>query len=162
MTTEVIRLSPHCSLSARGALLFFASVCMPCLTVAIVCVARGFWPVLPFAGAELGLLAWVLRHSMRRRDLVQLLLVDEDSVTIDTNFRGFGERVVFSRHWAQVKLRRADNTLHASRLIIESHGRRTEVGSFLTDEERRQLAGRLTRLVGRVNESPPLGDTPAT
>jgi uncharacterized membrane protein len=66
---------------------------------------------------------------------------------------------VFPRHWAQVKLRRADTHLHPSRLTIESHGRSYEVGSFLTEEERRALAARLMRSVGRISESPPLEDT---
>jgi uncharacterized membrane protein len=62
--------------------------------------------------------------------------------------------VVFPRHWAQVKLRRPAARLHPSRLTIESHGRQCELGSFLTEEERRGLALRLQRLIGRVNESP--------
>ena len=64
--------------------------------------------------------------------------------------------VVFPRHWARVKLRRPHSRLHPSCLTIESHGRRCEVGSFLTEQERRGLAQRLTRLIGRINESPSL------
>jgi uncharacterized membrane protein len=41
-------------------------------------------------------------------------------------------------------------------LTIESSGRAYEVGSFLTEEERSRLAQRLSRLVGGMNESPPL------
>jgi uncharacterized membrane protein len=41
-------------------------------------------------------------------------------------------------------------------LTIESRGRACEVGSFLTEEDRRRLALRLNRLVGGMNESPPL------
>jgi uncharacterized membrane protein len=46
--------------------------------------------------------------------------------------------------------------LGTSRLTIESHGQAFEVGSFLTEEDRFVLARRLGRLVGRMNESPPL------
>jgi uncharacterized membrane protein len=63
---------------------------------------------------------------------------------------------VFPRHWAQVKLRRPASRLYPSRLVIESHGRQCEVGDFLTEEERRGLAVRLNRLIGRINESPRL------
>jgi uncharacterized membrane protein len=41
-------------------------------------------------------------------------------------------------------------------LLIESRGRAYEVGSFLTEEDRCVLAKRLGRLVGGMNESPPL------
>jgi len=37
-----------------------------------------------------------------------------------------------------------------------SHGHSLEVGSFLREEQRRALAERLRRAVGRVDESPPL------
>lgn len=158
---EIIRLAPNCSLSVRGAWLFYASACAPCLAVALLCVSRGFWPVLPFAGLELGLLGWALLHSMRRRHQTQLLLLDEDSVTIESRLRGRRSRVVLSRHWARVRLR-SERAGAPSQLSIESHGRSFEVGNFLTDEERHALAGRLMRLVGRVNESPPLGGVPAT
>jgi len=46
-------LTPHCSLSVRGAVLFFGSVCLATFGVAGVATAMGYWPVLPFAGAEM-------------------------------------------------------------------------------------------------------------
>ena len=69
---------------------------------------------------------------------------------------GQSSRVVFPRHWATVKLRDPQVTLHPSRLVIESHGCACEVGRFLTEDERRGLAGRLEQLVGRMGESPEL------
>jgi uncharacterized membrane protein YfcA len=51
-------LAPHCSLSTRGALLFFGSVCLATFGVAGVATFLGYWPVLPFAGAEMLLLGW--------------------------------------------------------------------------------------------------------
>jgi uncharacterized membrane protein len=59
-------------------------------------------------------------------------------------------RIVFPRHWAQVKLRRPAARLHPSRLTIESRGRQYELGGFLTEEERRGLALQLQRLIGRI------------
>jgi uncharacterized membrane protein len=51
--------------------------------------------------------------------------------------------------------------LHPSRLTIESHGRACEVGRLLTEVERRDLAARLRRLVGKSSESPALESGPA-
>ncbi len=50
---ERIRLVPNCSLSVRAATLFFASLCATSFGIAALCAARGFWPVLPFAGGEM-------------------------------------------------------------------------------------------------------------
>ena len=80
-------------------------------------------------------------------------MTDAD-VSIESRDRRDCSQVVFPRHWAQVKLRRPASRLHPSRLTIESHGRQCELGSFLTEAERRGLALRLQRLVGRINESP--------
>jgi uncharacterized membrane protein len=149
-----IEIRPNCSLSVRGAQAFFLSVCAGPLIIAAFLTLRGFWPVLPFAGLELLVLAWALRVSLERRHHRQRIIVTEEEVSIESQRRGACEQVVFPRHWAQVKLRRPAASLHPSRLVIESHGRRCELGSFLTEEERRGLALRLQRLVGRVNESP--------
>jgi uncharacterized membrane protein len=149
-----IEICPNCSLSEHGARLFFAAACVVPFGVAGVLAYKGFWPVLPFAGLEMGLLAWALSASLERRFHRQTITVTEGEVSIESRERRRCERVVFPRHWAQVKLRRPAARLHPSRLTIESHGRQCELGSFLTEEERRGLALRLQRVIGRVNESP--------
>ncbi len=149
-----IEIRPNCSLSVPGAWRFFLIACLPPLAIAGWLTAHGFWPVLPFAGAELLLLGWALRASLERRFHLQRILLTPQEVAVESATRGVSGRVVFPRHWAQVKLRRPAARLHPSRLVIESHGRECELGSFLTEEERRGLALRLQRLIGRVNESP--------
>lgn len=151
-----IRLVPNCSLTPQGARVFFCLVCAVSFTVATVFAIKGLWPIFPFAGLEMLVLGWALTVSLRRRHYSQTITVSEDRVAVRTCFRGGSEQIEFPRHWAQVKLHRADTRLHPSRLTIESHGRSYEVGNFLTEEERRALATRLTRSVGRINESPPL------
>ncbi len=157
-----IELSPNCSLTPRGAALFFGSLCLVTFGIAAAMAMRGLWPVFPFAGLEMGLLGWALRASLQRRHYCQIITVTPARVADETRYRAQREQVEFPRHWAQVKLRRADTRLHPSRLTIESHGRSFEVGSFLTEEERQALAGRLVRSVGRINESPPLSGVPET
>jgi uncharacterized membrane protein len=149
-----IEIRPNCALSVRGARLFLLSVCTPPLAIGAFLTLHGFWPVLPFAGGELVLLGWALRVSLERRFHCQRITVTEEDVRIESEDRDTRAQVVFPRHWAQVKLRRPAARLHPSRLTIESYGRQCELGSFLTEEERRGLALRLQRLIGRVNESP--------
>lgn len=155
---HTIDLAPHCSLSVHGALLFFASVCFATFGVAGVATWFGYWPVLPFAGAEMLLLGWALKTNMARRHEREHIEVTERDVVIEFA-RGMPRRVVFPRHWAQVKIRRPKSPLHPGQLVIESHGRGHEVGKFLTEEERRQLAAELRRLIGGMNQSPALPRT---
>ena len=156
MESEPLRIEicPNCSLTLRGARLFFAGACIVPFGVAGFLMLRGFWPVLPFAGLEMALLGWALNVSLERRFHRQTITVTDANVSVDTCGRSRCEHVVFPRHWAQVKLRRPAARLHPSRLTIESHGHQCELGSFLTEEERRGLALRLQRVIGRVNESP--------
>jgi uncharacterized membrane protein len=149
-----IDICPNCALSLRGARMFFAAACVvPCGAAGFLAV-KGFWPVLPFAGLEMALLGWALKVSLERRFHRQTITVTESDVSVESRDRGCSSRIVFPRHWAQVKLRRPAAQQHPSRLTIESHGHQCDLGTFLTEEERRGLALRLQRLIGRVNESP--------
>jgi uncharacterized membrane protein len=152
-----IVIAPNCSLSVRGAVLFFLIACVPCFGIAGLLTYLGFWPVLPFAGLEMLLLGVALRLSLARRHHHQTIVVSDSDVAVLSRIGKIHSEVVFPRHWAQVKLRRPSSRLHPSRLVIESHGRQCAVGDFLTEEERRGLYGKLNGLIGRVNESPTLG-----
>lgn len=150
-----IIICPNCSLSLRAAALFFGGLCLFCLTLAGLLALRGMWPILPFAGLEMILVGWALHASLARRFRAEIITLTDSDVSVESRDRSCSRLTVFQRHWAQVKLRRPASRLHPSRLVIESHGRQCELGSFLTDEERCGLALRLQRLIGRINESPP-------
>lgn len=150
-------LTPNVSLSPRGARVFFAAVCVPTFGIAGTATVLGFWPILPFAGAEMLLLAWALYTNMQRRHVHETIDVSETQVVIEYS-RGETKRFVFPRHWAQVKIRRPKSPLQRGRLVIESHGRSIEVGQFLSEEERQRLAAELRRLIGGMNQSPDLPD----
>jgi uncharacterized membrane protein len=126
------------------------------MSVALPLTFMGYWPVLPFAGAELALLFWALRASMARRHEKQTITILAETVEIEDCRPPRQSCVVFPRHWAQVRIHTGGSPLHPSRLTVESHGRRHEVGSFLNEQERQALASRLRCLIGRVAESPPL------
>lgn len=153
---ERIELVPHCSLSARGAALFFAGLCLVSFGIAGTMALRGFWPVLPFAGLEMAVLGWALIVCQRRRHQHEIITVSENDVRVQARDASSCVEVVFPRHWTRVTLRRPHSPLHPSRLTLESHGRRCEVGRFLTEQERLGLAQRLKRLIGRMDESPRL------
>ena len=151
-----IELKPNCALSPRGARLFVGSLAAVTFGVAGFFALQGYWPILPFAGIEIALLAWAVRTSMRRGSERELIVVSEDEVVIERRAPSGSRRTVFPRHWARVTLRGPQPAQHPSRLVIESHGRACEVGRFLTEDERQRLAARLRCLVGKTSESPAL------
>ncbi len=136
------------------------SVCIPTFGVAGTATVLGYWPILPFAGAEMALLGWALKANMARRFEHEHIEVTESEVIIECSHAlrpGTARRIVFPRHWSRVKIRRPNSP--PSSLVIESHGRCHEVGKFLTEEERRQLAAQLKLLIGGMNQSPALPDS---
>ena len=151
-----IVICPNCSLTVRGALVVFASTCTLCLGIAGAFTFFGLWPVLPAAGMEMIVLGWALHESLARRLQAQTLTITESDVSVESRDRSSRHEVVFPRYWAQVKLSCPASRWHPSRLTIESHGRGCELGGFLTEDERRGLALRLKRVIGRISESPPL------
>lgn len=149
-----IHVSANCSLTPRGALLFFGVTAVGSLTVAGLFAWQGMWPILPFAGLELFVLGLVLGLSMRRGCYWEEISVSEDRVTIRRQGFEPGQTVEFSRHWAQVELRPSPRPGHHGRLLIRSHGRAFEVGEMLTEEERRGLGDRLRELIGGTGRVP--------
>src|ERR1700733_236635 len=143
-----IDLAPNCSLSPSGARLFFAATCLFSLSFTLFFVLQGFWPVLLFWALEMLLLGIALHASMQRRNYTQTVLISDSWIHLVTRSRHGEAKQEFARHWAKVRLRSPQRRLGTTRLTIESHGRAYEVGRF--------LAERLGRLVGGVNESPPL------
>lgn len=153
-------LTPRCSLTPHSARIFVATVAAGTFALAGFFTWQGFWPVLLFAGVEIGLLIWAVSASMRKGAERETITITEDSVvvrrytsTVPVRERGSS---VFPRHWVKVKLHAPSTALHPSRLVFESHGRACEVGRFLTEDERRSLAVRLKQLVGNTSESPAL------
>ena len=151
-----IELAPNRSLTPESARRFVGGLALVTFGTAGFFALQGLWPILPFAGLEIGLLWWAVRASMRAGGQHELILITDDSVVIERHGLARPDRTVFARHWATVKLHDPPAAQHPSRLVIESHGRACEVGRFLTEEERIGLAGRLRQLVGKSSESPAL------
>jgi uncharacterized membrane protein len=74
-----IELAPNCSLTPRGARIFVGSVAALTFGVALFFTLRGFWPVLPFAGLEIGLLAWAVSASRVKGLEREVILVSDET-----------------------------------------------------------------------------------
>ncbi len=153
---RIVQILPNASLSPRGALYFFMSVAGATVLVSGSAVAAGYWPVLPFAGAELLLLGLVLRRLQRRARYREVVRISADKIVVEKGENRVQERLEFQRHWSQVQLRRSRAGNHLSHLWIMSQGRGCEIGRCLTETERIGLARRLREFIGPVNVSPEL------
>ena len=150
-----IHVSSNCSLTPREAVSFYLSIVAISVIISGICVWRGYWPILPFAGLELVLLGVVLRISMRRGRYREIIEIRDDFVTVNKIGHQHSDQREFPRLWARVELVRARRSGHPSRLLIGSHGRVCEVGQSLIESDRLSLCRRLSELIGATGALPP-------
>lgn len=104
----------------------------------------GYWLVLPFAGLEIGLLAWALSELRRHEQDYESLVIDGDVVVVEWHNGEQSGRREMNRQWVRVNCGCATPGKNC-RLSVSSHGRATEVGQYLSDEARLKLAAALRR-----------------
>ena len=139
---------PRCSLTRLQERLVFWSLVLLCFGTAIGFAALGYWLILPFAGLEIGLLAWALATLRGREGHYETLTIDNDAVLLEWRDGKRSGRREMNRQWVRVMCNCAASGRNC-RLSVSSHGRATEVGQYLSDEARVQLAATLrSRLQG--------------
>ena len=112
-------------------------------------VVAGLWLVLPFAGAELLAVAAAFYLVLIRLQRIEVVSLRGEEVTVERGRKGPEEQTAFPRAWAQVVLEEPPRGLGASHLFLRSHGRQTELGAGLSNEEREHLGEALVRALDR-------------
>lgn len=130
---------PNRSLTPVQARRIFWSLAGLCLGTAAAFSALGYWLILPFAGLEIGLLAWAFETIRERAGDYETLTLSGDTLTLEWQRSGGAGRREFNRQWARVECdcRAPGRDCH---VCLCSHGRGSEVGVFLADEDRLALA----------------------
>jgi len=129
---------------------FFGLVAGVSLVIAVTFAFMGFWPVLPFAGAELALLWYCLYRSATDALVSEVIDIDSGTVAVERGLRTARTQWKFQRAWTHVELQAAPARLHLSLLLLGSHGKTVRLGAFLTEEERQGVAQELRTALRRV------------
>lgn len=126
------------------------------LIFATAFVLRGAWPVMPFMGLDIALLAWAFRASTkaaRRREHITLTRSCLKVARVPP--KGTVSEVALNPYWVRVEM--AEPPEHGSQLTLWSHGRGVRVGSFLAPQDRAAFARRLKSALRRAREPGPDG-----
>jgi uncharacterized membrane protein len=110
------------------------------LGVAAGATAFGAWPVMPFAGLEVALVALAFGVLRRHDSDFERLEIGEHEVRVEARDARNMTRFVAHRPWARVVLRERGARCT---LGLAYAGRTVPLGRMLSDEGRRQLAERL-------------------
>ena len=128
------------SLSSTGRLLAFASIFVVSIGIAVAFATFGAWLILPFAGLEMIVLFVAFQYMERHAADYERIEIEGDTVKVEWVSGGKRRNREFNRHWAQV-VAEGDG----SRLALRSHGRELEIGRYMSDEQRLDLARVLKR-----------------
>ncbi len=148
---------PHRSLSRRGLGLVMAAIGVVAAANIVISVLLRAWPVTGFAGAELVLAAVLLRiNALGARASELLLLTPEALRVLRTDARGRREERVLKPTWLAVRIEERPGRVPA--LWVSAHGVREELGRFLGEAEKRDLARALSDALHRLRN--PVFDNP--
>lgn len=147
-------LRPNPPLSPHALLTILIAVAAVNFAFAASFVLRGAWPIAPFMGADVALLAWAF-HASRRAALRRehVTLTPSKLAIARWPARGRPAKLALNPYWVQVDLEGEGHP--ARRLMLSSHGRSVQLGSFLAPEERISLAGALQAALSAVKNFRP-------
>lgn len=137
------------SLGARGLAWAAGLLCAVALVTTVLFLVLGAWPVAGFVGLEVAgaVLLLVLHHQAGRAR--EELLLDEAGLTVTRiDRRGRRAEVRLQPAWLRVAVQKPDGA-RAGHVELATHGRTLAVGSFLTEEERTELAAALEQALVR-------------
>lgn len=137
---------PHRSLSRTGLATYYAAQSVATLGFALLAAWRGIVLAPACAVLVLALLGWCLRRVWRESGNGVIVTVTPQRMEVrrtsdDALLGGFHP------YWARLRLAPGRWPGWPNRLLLGSHGREVEIGAFLNDAERRELAQRLTELL---------------
>lgn len=137
---------PNRALTLRSMTVLFAGLTVVVLTIGIGFTLAGAWPVLPFAGLEMAVVAVVLYRLFRHADDHDQVIVDRERVTV-IRYRARREmRDEFQRYWTKVTLERR-RSWYPSQLKVGSHGRFVVIAADVSEEERESLSTTLNNFL---------------
>lgn len=136
-----LHLWPYRSLPRRGMVWFLGSTAaLVGLPLLVLVGSPVMWGLLPFLLGAVAAIWWALERSFRDGEIVEDLMLTPEQITLTRHGpRGARADWQANPHW--VKL-----TLHATAgpvpdyLTLTGNGREVELGAFLTEAERRDIA----------------------
>jgi uncharacterized membrane protein len=134
-------LSRNCSISPRQLALAYATLCAASLTIATLFTLRGAWFVLCYAVLEMSAVgAAFFVYARHATDRERIALAD-DGLVIELIEKERIREFRMDPRYTRVEAPESRGEL----IGLEGSGTRVEVGRFLTERKRRELARELKR-----------------
>ena len=136
------RLRPSPPMDSRTLLIVLAVVASFNMAFALSFILRGAWPIAPFMGLDVALLAWAFRASTNAAKRFEHVTLTPSLLRIEKHpAKGAISKAEFNPYWVRVDLERP--TEFSNRLFLRSHGRALQLGAFLAPDTRESFANAL-------------------
>lgn len=133
-------LKRNCSLSPRQLGLAYAVLCAGAFGIALLFALAGIWIVLAFALVEMAAVAAALLHYARHALDYERIALADGCLLVERVQAGQARQVRLDARWARVA---APGERRRALIELSSRGVRVEVGSFVSESIRRQVAQEL-------------------
>ena len=119
------------------------------LAFATFFLARGAWPIAPFMGADVALLAWAFWSSRKAAEREEHVTLTPSLLSVIRKPRPKNQAdVSLNPYWVRVAMDVPPE--HGGQLMLWSHGKGFRIGAFLPPAERAVFASRLKTALWRV------------
>ncbi|HSC61761.1 MAG TPA: DUF2244 domain-containing protein, partial [Rhizomicrobium sp.] len=137
---ETLRPSPP--MNPRALLVILAVTASFNIAFALSFILRGAWPIAPFMGLDVALLAWAFRASSLAAQRFEHVTLTPSLLCVEKHpVKGAATKAEFNPYWVRVDLQQP--TEFSNRLFLRSHGREMQVGDFLAPAMRESFANAL-------------------
>ena len=138
-----IILYPHRSLSPKGFLMLMLCIIFVSFSIGAFFMLKGAWPVFGFFGLDVLLVYIAFKvnyHNAKRYEKIRLwknsLIIKKKS----DNGRSITWK--FNPYWVRLKMKKSQS--RSSDLNLSSHGKTISIGSFLSNQEKEEVANTLS------------------
>ena len=139
-TKASIMVRGNFSLDADGLVSLLLALAVVSLGLAVLLALQGYWPILLIAAVQLALVAWILIRAWTRAWVSDVIDISADKITVTQQRHKRKRRVELDTAWAVVEVKQPEISWYRPRVQLRSGSQVVELGTFLTSEEKRQLA----------------------
>jgi uncharacterized membrane protein len=142
-----IVLRPNNSGTWRFNMMIVISLAFIGLLISTFFLLQGLWLIAPFSGLEVLALLACLYLCARSNIQTEVIKFSPDKVIIEQG-RTFAEKSwEYHRTWAKIFVRKPRHRGHPEQIVIRSHGKELELGSFLNEDDKETLVKKLRKII---------------
>jgi uncharacterized membrane protein len=138
-TLSILTLTPNRSLTWLEAKWIIAVMVSVVMIIAIAWTFVGAWVILPFAGLEVGLFAFLMYKVTRFTYLKQVVTIDSETIRVATGINAISKQQELPRFGTDVFYSETERNWTPPQITFKNAEKRIQIGEFLNDDDMAEL-----------------------